>query len=396
MGLTSGKYSKNEEIAYSYFRAQGLSLETTCGLLANISSESGFNPTARNSNENAYGICQWEAGRDNNLYNYTKTTSPSFSQQLSFIMHELNGSEKSAKGKILGVSSGKSGASDAGYNVAKYYERCNSAYHSPRAKLAQEYYDYYSKGTVSVVPISDITYNDSNSSVNDPNVSRSPGSVTIGNSNLLGSSEYNSSLLSRLSELQAEGYTLGSLTALQNGGGEFRFYIPEFTEQAGANWDFINIPGRSIQIASYNDTTSRVITVNLDLYASAGLYTSRTDPVGDLHRDVNFLKSLEYPDYDTTHIIQPPSQVLLTLGPVIQMEGVVTSVSVQHLKPFDTQNRAMYMKVSFTVKQNQANPPGCADIKNGVTAALSITPTVESKSNNLTGGGRGIMVQTIK
>lgn len=146
----------------------------------------------------------------------------------------------------------------------------------------------------------------------------------------------------------------------------FKFYIPEFTESAGANWNTIPLMGRSVNMFSYDSTSSRTVTISLDLYAGEGLYKKSTlvNSVKAMHADANFVKSLEYPDY-TSAIVRPPSQVLLILGTNFKMLGVVSGVSVDHMKPLDSHSRSMYIKLSFTVTQVAANPPDADDIRNG-------------------------------
>lgn len=182
--------------------------------------------------------------------------------------------------------------------------------------------------------------------------------------------------------VSAEGYDYGYLIDLTNGG-EFRFYVPEFTEQAGANWSDVNIRGRSVTIKSYDSTNSRSISVSLALYAGVGLYkaTSSEDgpaTVDRLHRDANFLKSLEYPDYSNA-ITQPPPTVQLILGAAVNIVGIVNGVSVEHMKPVDDRNRAMYLKVSFTVTQIATNPIDVHDVRNG-QYTLTSTSDIESIS----------------
>lgn len=181
---------------------------------------------------------------------------------------------------------------------------------------------------------------------------------------------YSQTVLSNLSRMQAEGYDYGYLIDMSTDDkGEFKFYVPEFTEQAGAHWSTIDIRGRSVSVQSYDNTASRNITVSLDLYAGVGLYAptsteSGEDTVSRLHRDLYFVKSLEYPDY--THVItRPPATVHLILGSAINMVGVVSNVIVEHLKPLDQYNRSMYAKLSFTVTQTAVNPIDYRDVRNG-------------------------------
>lgn len=113
---------------------------------------------------------------------------------------------------------------------------------------------------------------------------------------------YANDMKQNLSRVEAVGYDYGYLIDMDRGG-EFKFYIPEFTEQAGANWNPISIRGRSVTVQSYESTNSRTITVSLDLYAGVGIYDATTtgetmeENVSRLHKDANFVKSLEYPDW---------------------------------------------------------------------------------------------------
>lgn len=195
-----------------------------------------------------------------------------------------------------------------------------------------------------------------------------------------------------LSNVESVGFDYGYLIDLTHKQ-EFKFYIPEFTESAGANWESVNIIGRSVDIKAYNNTNSRVISISLDLYAGVGLYVNSGDGdvVGKLHKDANFIKSLEYPDY-TNAIVRPPATVQLILGSSINIVGVVSDVSVEHMKPLDSQNRSMYLKVNFTVTQTAVNPPDYSDIKNGryvlpSTGDISSITTTDDKTNapNFTG-----------
>ena len=85
-----------------------------------------------------------------------------------------------------------------------------------------------------------------------------------------------------------------------------------------------------------------------------------------------FVKSLEYPDY-TNVITRPPSVVNLILGSAINISGVISNVTIEHLKPLDQYNRAMYVKLSFTVTQTAVNPIDYTDVRNGQYALISTT-----------------------
>lgn len=189
---------------------------------------------------------------------------------------------------------------------------------------------------------------------------------------------YSLNMTTNLSKVEAAGYDYGYLIDLTHGG-EFKFYIPEFSEQAGANWGTVDIRGRSVQVLSYDNTNSRSVSISLDLYAGEGLYKPTQGETGvevidRLHKDAFFLKSLEYPDYSTA-IAAPPSTVHLILGSAISFIGVVSDVSVEHLKPQDAQNRSMYIKASFKVTQIAGNPPDYRDIRNGQYSLISTANT---------------------
>jgi len=195
----------------------------------------------------------------------------------------------------------------------------------------------------------------------------------------LSSLDFNAAkVASRLSELSTTGFDYGYLIDITHNE-EFRFYIPEFSEQAGAQWSDVEIRGRSVSVKSYESTNSRVVSLSLDLYAGVGLYApnsgeSKEETLDRMYKDINFVKSLEYPDYSNP-IIKPPPTVHLILGPTLSIVGVISNVSVEHLKPFDEQKRAMYVKLNFTVTQIAVNPPDYRDIRSGPTSALSTSNT---------------------
>lgn len=157
------------------------------------------------------------------------------------------------------------------------------------------------------------------------------------------------------------GYSMGFLYDLTHGG-YFKFLLPEFSESYQANYETIQIPGRSSDVQSYHGTSSPSKTVTLQLMAGEGLYKG-SDPVGALHKDLDFVKSLNYPDYQSA-IVKPPSIVLLYLGPTSILKGVVTSVSINSRKPYTVDGRPMYVELTFTVVQATDNPPDYKDVRN--------------------------------
>ena len=63
----------------------------------------------------------------------------------------------------------------------------------------------------------------------------------------------------------------------------------------------------------------------------------------------------------------------LILGSAFNLTGIVSNVTVEHMKPLDEQNRSMYLKVSFTVTQIASNPPDWREIREGNTSTSSST-----------------------
>lgn len=379
MPLTSGTYSNNESQIYQILLSNGFNLAQTCGILANIEDESGYNPTASNSKEGAYGLCQWRQSRKTSLFS-KYTSKPSVYNQIRHVIDELNGEDSIAKGCLNGLPNTVNGAYDAGFAFASKFERCAVVHRPSRAQRAQVYWNYYNNGGSSLTPSVDLKI---------PEVSEniSHSVPTYGSQVTVGNLEH---ILNNLSKVTASNDGYGHLIDMTYGG-EFKFYIPEFQESAGTQWEDINIPGRSVSIKSYQYTNSRRVTISLDLYAGVGLYSGNSDidVVSALHADANFVKSLEYPDYSVLGVAQPPAQVHLILGNAFNMEGVVSDVNVEHLKPLDDQGRAMYIKLTFSVTQNVLNPPSWSDIRNGITAVTTSANNPERFYKDVIGNTTG-------
>lgn len=178
--------------------------------------------------------------------------------------------------------------------------------------------------------------------------------------------EYATELENALNSLSKSDNSYCSLIDLTRGG-EFKFYLPEnYTESFPISWDTnANIQGRSVPPTGYNNSGPRSIPIEIMLVAGAGYYSlpgKDLNSVMDLmYKDISFIKSLTYPDYDYT-IVQPPSLVLLSLGSKIKLKGVVSNLSFTYYKPVDSQSRSMRVGVSFTVSQVSDEPPGRSDI----------------------------------
>ena len=146
-GISQSEKKSNEKKVYNFAKKKlKLNTAAACGVLSNIESESSFNPTASVIDTNgkiSYGICQWNASRFDNLKNYCSSNGYDYTSiegQLKFLKYELEHSESSAFSKIKNVENTADGAYTAGYNWARYFERCASVYFEGRAKRARDVY----------------------------------------------------------------------------------------------------------------------------------------------------------------------------------------------------------------------------------------------------------------
>lgn len=153
--LKMASASENEKTIYKFLKNElGLNTAAACGVLANIQSESSFNPTASvldTNNKISYGICQWNGVRFDALKSYCSQYGYDYKTlegQLNYLKYELEHSEASAFSKVKNVENTAEGAYTAGYNWARYFERCASVYFEWRAKLARDtYWPKYSGGS---------------------------------------------------------------------------------------------------------------------------------------------------------------------------------------------------------------------------------------------------------
>lgn len=137
----------NESKIYQFLKDDlGINTAAACGILANIRSESNFNPTASVIDTNqkiSYGICQWNGPRFESLKSYCSQNGYDYRKlegQLHYLQYELEHSERSAFSRVKDVADSAEGAYQAGYNWARYFERCASVYFESRANLARDTY----------------------------------------------------------------------------------------------------------------------------------------------------------------------------------------------------------------------------------------------------------------
>lgn len=184
---------------------------------------------------------------------------------------------------------------------------------------------------------------------------------------------YYENMVSAISELEAEGDIYSTVINLRTGD-TFKFYTNNsVSENFPVGYSSPGtVIGRSVPIVGYDSTGARTVVVSLDLFAGTNYRPDLgdiSDPVDQLHKDLDLLKSFEYPDYSTSVVIPPP-QILLSIGSTLRIKGVMQNLSIEYYRPFDSRNRPMYAKVSFTVTQVTSNPPDNYDIKNRSTTSF--------------------------
>ncbi len=117
----------------------GFSRAAACGILANMSYESGFNPTA---GDYYYGLIQWGGGRRDSLVSWCGANGYEYDTidgQLAFMYHELTGGYRATYDFLMSVPDSAQGAYDAGEYFCRYYEVAASV--AARPDLAAAYFN---------------------------------------------------------------------------------------------------------------------------------------------------------------------------------------------------------------------------------------------------------------
>ena len=138
--------SDNCQVIYTYLTTNmGLSHASACGIIANIQVESGFNPHALGDNGTSYGICQWHAGRWDNMKVWCTSNGYDWTTldgQLHYLEHDLRDLHPSIYNFISTVEESSQGAYDAAYYWCVYFEIPADRYNKAitRGEIAQMYY----------------------------------------------------------------------------------------------------------------------------------------------------------------------------------------------------------------------------------------------------------------
>ena len=119
--------TEEEFIEIAEFLREGLGVNDAAlaGVLANLQGESGFNPNKVGDGGAAYGICQWQGPRLDQMVKYCEENDlnpVSREGQLSFLVHDLINNYIYAYDQIRLCEDSENGALQATYNFCAYYE----------------------------------------------------------------------------------------------------------------------------------------------------------------------------------------------------------------------------------------------------------------------------------
>jgi hypothetical protein len=109
-----------------YFMDKGYQPHQAAAIAGNLTQESSLNPEAINKKSGAYGLPQFLGPRKKALFDYAARQGSYAADpgtQLDFIDHELNTTERKAKGKLMSATN----LADATDAFSNYYERAGAA-----------------------------------------------------------------------------------------------------------------------------------------------------------------------------------------------------------------------------------------------------------------------------
>ena len=124
----------NEHAIYAFLIGEmGYNRAAAMGVMANIKYESGYRPVCDGDRGTSYGICQWHAGRKNNLIAYCEENMLDYTTlegQLRFFKYEITTRYASVHAYLKSVENTAEGAYDAGYYFCFNFE-------APAARTSQ-------------------------------------------------------------------------------------------------------------------------------------------------------------------------------------------------------------------------------------------------------------------
>lgn len=148
----------NKDLTYSYLKSKGFNNAQCSGIMANIESESNYNPGSLGDNGTSFGICQWHKTRWERLKEYCSKFGKDINNlynQLDFMLYELQLHYGSVYHDIMVTypTDTVESAYRIAYSFCKNYEIPNDTIKrsQTRGDLAVEIY----KGIVNTIPTPD-------------------------------------------------------------------------------------------------------------------------------------------------------------------------------------------------------------------------------------------------
>ena len=139
------KGNTNAEKAFNYFIDKGLSPAQAAGIVANLQAESGVKPGQHQIGGPAFGIAQWEGGRQDNLRAFAQAQGKpidDLGMQLDFLWQELQGPENAAFNALKGATT----PYDAAAIFENKFERPRDNHNAERGAIAQQVFAAFGNG----------------------------------------------------------------------------------------------------------------------------------------------------------------------------------------------------------------------------------------------------------
>jgi len=132
-------YDSNKDVGLyiaNYLIDNGFSKINASAITGNILVESKGDPLAIGDNGQSFGLSQWRDSRFTDLKGFTNGKWKSKDKQLSFLIHELKGKEKTAYKKLKETK----GLQESTIVFCNYYHRPSIPHMKKRIKEANEIY----------------------------------------------------------------------------------------------------------------------------------------------------------------------------------------------------------------------------------------------------------------
>ena len=140
-------------------------------------------------------------------------------------------------------------------------------------------------------------------------------------------------------------------------------HFPETVDESiTANWEDVEILGRSVPIRTYSNSSGRSFSLTLNF--SASMYQNDDGSYVGLEIKLAFLRALVYPEYG--EIIRPAPKCILSIGQWLKMPCVISDLSISRKPPWDLQTMiATVAEVSMMCNEYADIPYGRSDITIG-------------------------------